>query len=226
MILQSLRLRGGAPIRLRTLCSPRLRQGPRAPRVQRLQLHPPHATSTSTSRGLRGHRSSDLSPSLLGAYRVRSIIMLQEKAQDRERLLLKFIKIMKVAGASPEPARCPRPPPPPSRPPGLSPQHLRKLNNFNSYLAILSALDSAPIRRLEWQKQTSEVGGWEGSHKLRGPALRSLRCRGAGTARACRHPPPHLSFPSLFSSLGGRSGHWSSPADFFRGDAEGRWAGC
>ncbi|XP_075181051.1 rap guanine nucleotide exchange factor 1, partial [Anomaloglossus baeobatrachus] len=63
------------------------------------------------------------------SYWVRSIIMLQEKAQDRERLLLKFIKIMK---------------------------HLRKLNNFNSYLAILSALDSAPIRRLEWQKQTSE----------------------------------------------------------------------
>uniref|UniRef100_G1PC22 CRK SH3-binding GNRP n=1 Tax=Myotis lucifugus TaxID=59463 RepID=G1PC22_MYOLU len=56
------------------------------------------------------------------SYWVRSIIMLQEKAQDRERLLLKFIKIMK---------------------------HLRKLNNFNSYLAILSALDSAPIRRLE-----------------------------------------------------------------------------
>ncbi|XP_035878283.1 rap guanine nucleotide exchange factor 1 isoform X4 [Phyllostomus discolor] len=63
------------------------------------------------------------------SYWVRSIIMVQEKAQDRERLLLKFIKIMK---------------------------HLRKLNNFNSYLAILSALDSAPIRRLEWQKQTSE----------------------------------------------------------------------
>ncbi|XP_072908826.1 rap guanine nucleotide exchange factor 1-like isoform X6 [Hemitrygon akajei] len=63
------------------------------------------------------------------SYWVRSIIIQQEKAQDRERLLLKFIKIMK---------------------------HLRKLNNFNSYLAILSALDSAPIRRLEWQKQTSE----------------------------------------------------------------------
>ncbi|XP_056319968.1 rap guanine nucleotide exchange factor 1 isoform X3 [Danio aesculapii] len=63
------------------------------------------------------------------SYWVRSIIILQEKAQDREKLLLKFIKIMK---------------------------HLRKLNNFNSYLAILSALDSAPIRRLEWQKQTSE----------------------------------------------------------------------
>ncbi|XP_030620492.1 rap guanine nucleotide exchange factor 1 [Chanos chanos] len=63
------------------------------------------------------------------SYWVRSIIILQEKPQDREKLLLKFIKIMK---------------------------HLRKLNNFNSYLAILSALDSAPIRRLEWQKQTSE----------------------------------------------------------------------
>uniref|UniRef100_A0A673W9A7 CRK SH3-binding GNRP n=1 Tax=Salmo trutta TaxID=8032 RepID=A0A673W9A7_SALTR len=61
--------------------------------------------------------------------RVRSLIIQQEKGQDREKLLLKFIKIMK---------------------------HLRKLNNFNSYLAILSALDSAPIRRLEWQKQTSE----------------------------------------------------------------------
>ncbi|XP_046904723.1 rap guanine nucleotide exchange factor 1 [Hypomesus transpacificus] len=63
------------------------------------------------------------------SYWVRSLIMLQEKAQEREKLLLKFIKVMK---------------------------HLRKLNNFNSYLAILSALDSAPLRRLEWQKQTSE----------------------------------------------------------------------
>ena len=41
--------------------------------------------------------------------------------QERERYLLKFIKIMKW---------------------------LRKMNNFNSYLAILSALDSAPVRRL------------------------------------------------------------------------------
>ncbi|XP_038827003.1 rap guanine nucleotide exchange factor 1b [Salvelinus namaycush] len=63
------------------------------------------------------------------SYWVRSLIIQQEKGQDREKLLLKFIKIMK---------------------------HLRKLNNFNSYLAILSALDSAPLRRLEWQKQTSE----------------------------------------------------------------------
>lgn len=36
-------------------------------------------------------------------------------------------------------------------------QHLRKLNNFNSYLAILSALDSAPLRRLDWQRSTAEV---------------------------------------------------------------------
>ncbi|CAG2195028.1 GRF2 [Mytilus edulis] len=35
--------------------------------------------------------------------------------------------------------------------------HLRKLNNFNSYLAILSAVDSAPIRRLEWQRPNLEV---------------------------------------------------------------------
>ena len=41
--------------------------------------------------------------------------------QERERYVMKFIKIMKW---------------------------LRKMNNFNSYLAILSALDSAPIRRL------------------------------------------------------------------------------
>jgi len=36
-------------------------------------------------------------------------------------------------------------------------QHLRRLNNFNSYLAILSAVDSAPIRRLEWPKPNVEV---------------------------------------------------------------------
>lgn len=55
-------------------------------------------------RGLKGARSAQLS-SPIGPCRVRSIIMLQEKAQDRERLLLKFIKIMKVTAApSPEPA--------------------------------------------------------------------------------------------------------------------------
>lgn len=35
-------------------------------------------------------------------------------------------------------------------------KHLRKMNNFNSYLGLLSALDSAPIRRLEWQKHITE----------------------------------------------------------------------
>ncbi|KAI4785966.1 hypothetical protein KUCAC02_037437, partial [Chaenocephalus aceratus] len=61
---------------------------------------------------------------------VRSVVMLQDKAQDREKLLLKFMKTMK---------------------------HLRKLNNFNSYLSILSALDSAPLRRLEWGRGTTEA---------------------------------------------------------------------
>ncbi|XP_047448140.1 rap guanine nucleotide exchange factor 1-like isoform X2 [Mugil cephalus] len=64
------------------------------------------------------------------SFWVRSVIILQDKAQDREKLLLKFLKIMK---------------------------HLRKLNNFNSYLSILSALDSAPLRRLDWQKSTSDA---------------------------------------------------------------------
>lgn len=63
------------------------------------------------------------------SYWARSRILEQEDAKDRERYVVKFIKIMK---------------------------HLRKLNNFNSYLAILSALDSAPIRRLEWQRNITE----------------------------------------------------------------------
>lgn len=64
------------------------------------------------------------------SYWARSRILEQDDAKERERLVLKFIKIMK---------------------------HLRKINNFNSYLAILSALDSAPIRRLEWQKNITET---------------------------------------------------------------------
>ncbi|XP_076805843.1 rap guanine nucleotide exchange factor 1-like isoform X6 [Clavelina lepadiformis] len=82
-------------------------------------------------------QSEDLSPHLTRftehfnkmSYWTRTIILTQQKPQDRERLLNKFIRIMR---------------------------HLRKLNNFNSYLAVLSALDSAPVRRLEWQRQTSE----------------------------------------------------------------------
>lgn len=62
-------------------------------------------------------------------FRARSRILEQPDAKDRERYVVKFIKIMK---------------------------HLRKINNFNSYLALLSALDSAPIRRLEWQKHITE----------------------------------------------------------------------
>ncbi|XP_076010344.1 rap guanine nucleotide exchange factor 1-like isoform X2 [Genypterus blacodes] len=64
------------------------------------------------------------------SFWVRSVVMVQEKPHDREKLLLKFLKVMK---------------------------HLRKLNNFNSYLSILSALDSAPLRRLDWQKSTAEA---------------------------------------------------------------------
>ncbi|CAN7993896.1 unnamed protein product, partial [Ixodes hexagonus] len=63
------------------------------------------------------------------SYWARSCILKQNDAKDRERVVVKFIKIMK---------------------------HLRKINNFNSYLAILSALDSAPIRRLEWQRNITE----------------------------------------------------------------------
>ncbi|XP_076455431.1 uncharacterized protein LOC143290006 isoform X3 [Babylonia areolata] len=64
------------------------------------------------------------------SYWCRTRILTQEDPKERERYLMKFIKIM----------RC-----------------LRKLKNFNSYLAILSALDSAPVRRLEWQKQNIEA---------------------------------------------------------------------
>ncbi|ESP03242.1 hypothetical protein LOTGIDRAFT_137628, partial [Lottia gigantea] len=60
----------------------------------------------------------------------RTRILEQNDGKEREKYLMKFIKIMR---------------------------HLRKLSNFNSYLAVLSALDSAPVRRLEWQKQNLEA---------------------------------------------------------------------
>ncbi|XP_012252189.2 guanine nucleotide-releasing factor 2 isoform X3 [Athalia rosae] len=63
------------------------------------------------------------------SYWARSRILEQSEPRDREKYVVRFIKIMK---------------------------HLRKINNFNSYLALLSALDSAPIRRLEWQKHITE----------------------------------------------------------------------
>lgn len=51
---------------------------------------------------------------------MRTQILRQEDAKDREKYVNKFIKIMK---------------------------NLRKLNNYNSFLALLAALDSSPIRR-------------------------------------------------------------------------------
>ncbi|XP_067661881.1 rap guanine nucleotide exchange factor 1-like isoform X2 [Haliotis asinina] len=83
-------------------------------------------------------QSEELSPNLTHftehfnkmSYWCRTRILTQEDPKEREKYLIKFIKIMK---------------------------HLRKMSNFNSYLAILSALDSAPVRRLEWQKQNLEA---------------------------------------------------------------------
>lgn len=127
--------------------------------------------------------------------------MLQEKAQDRERLLLKFIKIMKVTEPRPEPAPQPRPTPPALTAPRLSLQHLRKLNNFNSYLAILSALDSAPIRRLEWQKQTSEVSSGQEWRLGLGPCSASAQLCG-------RDSPPPPALVSHLQSLGPEGRVW------------------
>ncbi|RWS27410.1 rap guanine nucleotide exchange factor 1-like protein [Leptotrombidium deliense] len=64
------------------------------------------------------------------SYWTRTRVLELDDAKDREKLMLKFIKVMK---------------------------HLKKLNNFNSYLALLSALDSAPIRRLEWQRNITDA---------------------------------------------------------------------
>uniref|UniRef100_A0A1B0G205 CRK SH3-binding GNRP n=1 Tax=Glossina morsitans morsitans TaxID=37546 RepID=A0A1B0G205_GLOMM len=63
------------------------------------------------------------------SYWARSKILTLTCAKEREKHVIKFIKIMK---------------------------HLRKMNNYNSYLALLSALDSAPIRRLEWHKTITD----------------------------------------------------------------------
>ena len=51
-------------------------------------------------------------------FRARTQILKQQDAKDREKYVMKFIKIMK---------------------------HLRKINNYNSYLAILSALGNDNI---------------------------------------------------------------------------------
>ena len=36
-------------------------------------------------------------------------------------------------------------------------QHLREQNNFNSYLAILSAIESAAVSRLDWSERIIKV---------------------------------------------------------------------
>ena len=64
------------------------------------------------------------------SYWVRSRIIEENETKEREKIACKFIKVMK---------------------------YLRKFNNFNSYLALLSALDSAPIRRLTWPKSITET---------------------------------------------------------------------
>ncbi|KAH9488884.1 Rap guanine nucleotide exchange factor 1 [Bulinus truncatus] len=83
-------------------------------------------------------QSEELSPHLTTftehfnkmSYWCRTRILTQDDPKEREKYLMKFIKIMR---------------------------HLRKLHNFNSYLAVLSALDSAPVARLEWQKQNTDA---------------------------------------------------------------------
>jgi Rap guanine nucleotide exchange factor 1 len=63
------------------------------------------------------------------SYWVRTRILQSEEQKERDRMCIKFIKIMR---------------------------NLKKLANFNSIFAILSALDSAPIRRLDWPRAVTE----------------------------------------------------------------------
>ncbi|KAF6026200.1 C3G [Bugula neritina] len=60
----------------------------------------------------------------------RNLILKPDDPTTREKYFIKFVHILK---------------------------HLRKHNNFNSLLALLSALDSAPISRLDWPKQEKEM---------------------------------------------------------------------
>ena len=86
----------------------------------------------------------------------RTRILQEPDPKERERLVLKFMKVMKF---------------------------LRKHNNFNSYLAFLSALDSASIRRLDWPKaivdtikEYSAIIDFTGSFKAYREALNRSRC--------------------------------------------------
>lgn len=64
------------------------------------------------------------------SYWARSRILEHSNPKEREKYIIKFLKIMK---------------------------HLRKINNFNSYLSLLSAVDSGPIQRLDWPKSVNDV---------------------------------------------------------------------
>ena len=83
-------------------------------------------------------QSETLSPNLsrfIGHFNsmsfwVRTLILKETRQQEREKMYKKFLKIMRI---------------------------LKRMNNFSSFLAILSALDSTPIRRLEWPKQYTEL---------------------------------------------------------------------
>ncbi|VDK19130.1 unnamed protein product [Anisakis simplex] len=64
------------------------------------------------------------------SYWVRTLVIQPSEQRLREKYLMKFVKIMK---------------------------QLRTMGNYNSYLAILSALDSGPIRRLDWTRNVMEM---------------------------------------------------------------------
>ncbi|CCD70386.1 Rap guanine nucleotide exchange factor 1 [Caenorhabditis elegans] len=64
------------------------------------------------------------------SFWVRTLIITQGTQKERERHMMKFVKIMK---------------------------HLREMCNFNSYLAILSAIMSTPLARLEWSKNIKDA---------------------------------------------------------------------
>ncbi|CAJ0575076.1 unnamed protein product, partial [Mesorhabditis spiculigera] len=63
------------------------------------------------------------------SYWVRTVVLTPKEHREREKYMNKFVKIMK---------------------------QLRRLGNFNAYLAILSALDSGPVRRLDWGRAATE----------------------------------------------------------------------
>ncbi|PAV70504.1 hypothetical protein WR25_19397 [Diploscapter pachys] len=89
------------------------------------------------------------------SFWVRTLVLTPGSQSERERYLNKFLKIMK---------------------------HLRKHNNFNSYLAIMSALLSSPVERLDWNRRLWEqltehgsVMNTEKSHKNYRDMLQSAK---------------------------------------------------